>query len=172
MKRKVEVNSDIEVEKKEKKELVKGLGKFSKVEKVVKSKGKKVKEEEEEVNFVSFNEWEDNSQGEGDLVLSDCNKFQFVISLELVIVGVEYFESVICSRESKKDNGVNFVEFNFEELKFEEFVDFKFFVSRLLNLSVLYENILLIIFEYEMDVFQLQEYAQDLVKGDCNNSND
>lgn len=172
MKRKAEANSDTEVEKKEKKEPAKGPGKSSKADKAAKSKGKKVKEEEEEVNSVSFNEWEDNCQGEGDLVPSDCNKPQPVIPSESAIAGAEHSESATCSRESKKDNGANFAESNLEESKSEESADSKSSASRLPNSSALYENTPPTTPEHEMDAPQSQEHAHDLVKGDCNNSND
>lgn len=171
MKRKAEANSDTEVEKKEKKEPAKGPGKSSKAEKAAKLKGKKVKEEEE-VDSVGFNEWEDNSQGEGDLVPSDCNKPQPVIPSESAIADAEHSESATCSKEIKKDNGANFAESNLEESKSEESVDSKSSASRLPNSSALYENTPPTTPEHEMDAPQSQEHAHDLVKGDCNNSND
>lgn len=171
MKRKAEASSDTEVEKKEKKEPAKGPGKSSKAEKTAKSKGKKVKEEEE-VDSVSVIEWEDNNQGDGDMVPSDCTKPQPVIPSEFALAGAEHSESATCSKEIKKDNGANFAESNLEESKSEESMDSKSSTSRLPNSSALYENTPPTTPEHEMDATQSQEHTHDLVKGDCNNSSD
>lgn len=169
MKRKLEVNSDTEIEKKEKREPCKGLGKASKVEKTIKSKGKKVKEEED-VDSLCTNEWEDNSHGESDTVLSDSNKSQSVIPSESDTAGADHSESA--TKDIAKDTGAILKESCLES-KSEESMDSKCSTSRLPNASALYENTPPTTPEHEMDVPSAsREQTHDLVKTDCNNSND
>lgn len=167
VKRKAEGSSDTEAEKKEKKEPAKGTGKTGKAEKAPKSKGKKVKEEEGEVDSGSVNEWEDNSQGESDSVPSDSNKSQTVILSESA--GAQPSESAC--KDIVKDSSANLAESNVVESKSEECVDSKSSASRLPNSSALYENTPPSTPEHEMDAPSVQ-HTHDLVKGDCNNSND
>ncbi|XP_061172130.1 AT-rich interactive domain-containing protein 4A-like [Saccostrea echinata] len=168
LKRKVEGSSDTETEKKEKKEPAKGTtGKSNKAEKTVKSKGKKMKEEEE---ADSVCEWEETSQGDSDIVSSDSNKPQSVISSESITVGAEHSESA--NKDITKDIGANLPE-SYVESKSEESVDFKSSASRLPNSSALYENTPPTTPEHEMDApSSSQELTVELVKTDCTNSND
>ncbi|XP_062573809.1 AT-rich interactive domain-containing protein 4A-like isoform X1 [Saccostrea cucullata] len=165
LKRKVEGSSDTEMDKKEKKEPVKGPGKSSKAEKTVKSRGKKVKEEEE---ADSVCEWEETSQGESDIVSSD--KSQTVITAESTTASAEHSESA--TTDIAKDNGANLTE-SYLESKSEESSDFKSSASHLPNSSALYENTPPSTPEHEMDApTSAQELTENLVKTECNSSND